>query len=603
MANSTPPILEIIEGIKTLEAQKSFFQRKEIQELKIKDRIPDINRWIKQLKDQEKHSSQKFTLLLLGEYNAGKSTVLNAIFDLPKAQRLIASDDPTTALPTRLTYRNEEDPECQWIFEDGHVENKTWEETKAETVQKTRSRKDIIEIKIFLQHNFLAQVDILDMPGTGAAWHPDHERITRDYISNAEAVIWVVGSEEPSSEGIKDINIAVTKDINIYVIFNAWGSENEELDKQMRVDQDSIEDSAKKRCKKAFKYHEGFRIYAKKYIEALDSEKSDADYGLMALKKFFVSEILDSYPDKARERRNNVKRQVQKIAEHIVDEFKKESDLWNARFNNLDSIRENFKTKLRRINVLEHSIRADLRRLAYDRTDSIFSKISKQVTVFINDKIQITNIDIYRNITSKAKMEAYMVKELENYLHLNSPDGWLQKELKDFIEECWTVLEAKWRAFIDEISIESPEISHDQKIDLPFDQLRRAAMQGIGVMITKIMAAGVIIGILLWIPGGQIADAIAISIYLLAAAFTDPMAKARDNAIRRFKNELAMQHSGFKSELVEIAMKGPHKDIKDSFDKNTKTESDKLEGSASILQEGINSISQTIARFEEMTIN
>lgn len=599
MARSTPPILEITEGIKNLETQKSFFQKKEVQELKINNRTSDINRWVKQLKDQEKHSTQKFTIILLGEYNAGKSKLLNVLLALPADQRLIESDSPTTAIPTRLTYKNEGDPECQWIFEDGYVEDKTWAESKAETVQDERRRKDIVEIKKFIKHDFLIQVDILDMPGTGAGWHPDHEQITRDYISNAEAVMWVIGCEEPSSVGAKDIDIARNKDIDVYVVFNAWGSIDEVRDEEMRVDQETIEKSVKKHYPNAFVKHDtGFRIYANKCMEEMDSGKTDTDYGIIALRHFFVDKFLDPYLDKARKRRFNVLAQVKKIAEQIVTEYKKDNDLWRAKFDNIESIQDNFIIKSKRINALEHSIRADLRQLANSRTDNIFGILSKQVTVFINDKIQVTNLEIYKNMINKANLESQMKKELENYLHLDSPDGWIQKELKDFIEECWTILEAKWRAFIDEISVDAPEISHGQNIELPYDQLRAAAMRGIGEIVAKILAVGTVIGVLLLVPGGEIVDGIGIAMALLASVFTDPMAKARENAIRRFKNELAMQHNGFKNELVETAMKGPHKDIRDSFDKNTQTEVEKLKGSARILQEGINSISQTIAVFE-----
>src|SRR5262245_3992079 len=199
--------------------------------------------WIARLNRQREHSAQRFTVLLLGEYSAGKSTLLNALLRLPPGKRLLSSADPTNAKPIRLSCDYAGSPEARLIFADKTEQDVTWDDAISQSVMQSQARwdrRDVIEAQVFIERPMLEFADFMDMPGTGTSMHEEHTEITRDYIANAEMILWVIGAEPPSREGVKDFKKVCEAGVPVTVVFNVWGYLDPARDAELGIDQDEI---------------------------------------------------------------------------------------------------------------------------------------------------------------------------------------------------------------------------------------------------------------------------------------------------------------------------------------------------------------------------
>ena len=128
-------------------------------------------------------------LLVAGEFNAGKSTFINALL----GKEVLTSDIiPATAVVTKLTYGEEE--EVIGHFVDGHSQHFRRSELEQLTAERggdwesTRQRVSYIELK--LPEKRLKNLTIVDSPGlnSGYKWHTS---ATIDFMNRADEVIWL----------------------------------------------------------------------------------------------------------------------------------------------------------------------------------------------------------------------------------------------------------------------------------------------------------------------------------------------------------------------------------------------------------------------------
>jgi hypothetical protein len=573
-------MVDIERLIASAERTGEFFGREEIVRFKLPPAAKQFEDIKNRLKAQQRHSGQRYTVMLLGEFNAGKSTFLNVLLGLPSAKRLRVSPRPETARPTRITLRNEGDPLAKWVFSDGSEENKqSWEEALPATSQNEMaghsSRGEIREIVLFADHPLLQQVDLLDMPGTGTAFHREHTELTREYVRNSEFIFWVIGSQEPSREGRKDFENMLAAEIPAAVLFNAWGFLDETKDRAVRdcVDQKEIEAKVRDDYPEAFREHsEGFRIYAQKCIDALDAnmplESRSDDWGLKHFENWVVRSCFSSFQDRAEVRRRNVVAQVRKISADVVIEIQQWKRPWELELEKSGAEGEILGSQRRRVNGLDHLIRAKIRGLAGSRANTILDRITQAGANFIDDKVRIENFEFFTKLLtfrSKQYLEVELLEEFKrDYLRISESPNWIEDEMEDYVRESWAILEAEWKLFLDEIEFEAPFSGKPgRRPEFPFKAIEESVMAGLKAFITKMIAAGTVIGLMLTIPGVNIAEIAVIGIAALLAAFTDPFAGPRENAKRRMRTETEMQSAGLKNSLLDEIMKGPNKILRD----------------------------------------
>ncbi|HMF43311.1 MAG TPA: dynamin family protein [Polyangia bacterium] len=123
---------------------------------------------------------------VMGEFNAGKSSFVNALCGAEVAPTGVT---PTTATVNVLRYGAE--PAARVVGHDGGTRP-----LPAEDVARflTRLRADearsIRLVEIFLPVEPLRRVEIVDTPGLNSIL-PEHERVTRDFLQEADAIVWV----------------------------------------------------------------------------------------------------------------------------------------------------------------------------------------------------------------------------------------------------------------------------------------------------------------------------------------------------------------------------------------------------------------------------
>lgn len=125
---------------------------------------------------------------IMGEFNTGKSTFINALIGQKVAPVGIV---PTTATINVLKWGAEK--KIRICYEDGTVQEAPIDQLEA-FVDERRGDKAILRsvstVEILYPLDILQTVNVVDTPGLNAPI-PEHERITRDFVASADAVLWL----------------------------------------------------------------------------------------------------------------------------------------------------------------------------------------------------------------------------------------------------------------------------------------------------------------------------------------------------------------------------------------------------------------------------
>lgn len=137
------------------------------------------------LVSERERLSRPFTLAVMGEFSAGKSTFVNALIGREVAPMGVL---PTTNTVNRFRHGkgtirvHYENGKIEYIdASDGHELLSDINEEKAKTIQYLDIEGDFEQ---------LADLVIVDTPGLNAT-QAHHERITRSFVDQADAVLWI----------------------------------------------------------------------------------------------------------------------------------------------------------------------------------------------------------------------------------------------------------------------------------------------------------------------------------------------------------------------------------------------------------------------------
>ncbi len=170
-------------------------------------------------------ANQRFTLLVLGEFKRGKSTLIN---ELLGSDTLPVGAAPTTAVLTRVRYGDE--PSARVLMDDGSAReialNRLVDEiTLAQTDEGTNERRHggIARAEVFVPAAICRDgIDIVDSPGLGE--HATRTEVTQQALPAADAVVFVsdaaqLGSED---EGFVRTRLANEDIDNVFFAINKW---------------------------------------------------------------------------------------------------------------------------------------------------------------------------------------------------------------------------------------------------------------------------------------------------------------------------------------------------------------------------------------------
>src|SRR5436305_1225412 len=109
-----------------------------------------------------------FLLVIVGEFNSGKSALINALLRAPVLEEGVT---PTTAKITKVHYGE----------------------------QNRRIQLDRDTVEQFYPADFLRNISIVDTPGINAVLR-EHERITKDFIPRSDLILFVTSADRSFTE-------------------------------------------------------------------------------------------------------------------------------------------------------------------------------------------------------------------------------------------------------------------------------------------------------------------------------------------------------------------------------------------------------------------
>ncbi|HXJ20971.1 MAG TPA: dynamin family protein [Polyangia bacterium] len=136
---------------------------------------------------------------VMGEFNAGKSSFVNALCGADVAPTGVT---PTTATINVLRFGGK--PETRVVRHDGTTE--TVPAKDATTFLgglRDEEARAIRSVDIFLPVEALRRVEIVDTPGLNAI-RPEHERVARDFLRDADAIVWVFAAGQAAKATERD---------------------------------------------------------------------------------------------------------------------------------------------------------------------------------------------------------------------------------------------------------------------------------------------------------------------------------------------------------------------------------------------------------------
>jgi len=285
---------------------------KEFGESAVRPSIDRLERETKRLGDD------KFRFLIIGDFNRGKSSILNVL--LGRKDLLPVGASATTAIPTFIKYGHEEQVVVH--YKNGNVHRLSVEQYKTEYTLNSKTVKDRIKrgfdnlvgkwLDPLDYADFCCPIELLskgvEFIDTAGLNHTAAEtEKTYEYIKDSHAVIFVLDAGQAVTELEQTYLSTVIKGkVNaVFFVINKW----EAVDESSR---EEIHDSVAERLAQSLEMHEEeirqmwddriFDVYAKNALDRLRSKESLDGTGFLEftdkLNAFLINERLVSelYP-------------------------------------------------------------------------------------------------------------------------------------------------------------------------------------------------------------------------------------------------------------------------------------------------------------------
>lgn len=175
----------------------------------------------------DKKINTPMNILVAGEFNAGKSTFINALLG---RQILVSDITPATSVITKITYGDTQKLLVHYKNKSvKKIDNSALKELTAEGDQVAHdNQREISYVELQLPIEILKLYNLIDSPGV-TSLHQNHTSATESYLHEADAAIWLFNSMNVgTSSEINWLKKLYNRKIPIYGLVNGIDRLDEE---------------------------------------------------------------------------------------------------------------------------------------------------------------------------------------------------------------------------------------------------------------------------------------------------------------------------------------------------------------------------------------
>lgn len=329
---------------------------------------------------------EMFLLVIVGEFNAGKSAVINALL----GERFLAEGVvPTTSQLHLLRY--------------GH------------TLEKTINEQGIIVFNLPVE--WLREVNLVDTPGANAVIR-QHEAITEHFIPRSDLVLFVTSADRPYSESERTFLERIRKwGKKIVVILNKFDLLETDPEREQ------VLDFVRKNGQTLLGVEpQIFPVSARLALKAKQTGKDEGpawiESRFSALEEFILH-TLDS-TERVRLKLENPLGVAGKLVEKYKDVIEERQDLLRGDFQTLDTIEA-------QINLYQTDMRRDFQYQS-SRVDNVLYEMMERGDAYFEETLRINRIfDLVNSEKLRGEFERKVIADTSRQIeqHVNELIDWL----------------------------------------------------------------------------------------------------------------------------------------------------------------------------------